>query len=42
MLVAIERETAASSEVLVRVREGRSDYHRELAAEILTRIVANR
>jgi hypothetical protein len=42
VLVAIERETNASSEVFVRVREGRADYNRELAGEILARIVAKR
>jgi hypothetical protein len=40
--VSIERETNASSEVFVRVREGRADYNRELAGEILSRIVAKR
>lgn len=42
VLVSIERETNASSEVSVRVREGRADYNRELAGEILSRIVAKR
>jgi hypothetical protein len=42
VLVSIERETNASSEVFVRVREGRADYNRELAGEILSRIVAKR
>ena len=42
VVVAIERETGASSEVFVRVREGRADYNRELAGEILARIVAKR
>ena len=42
VLVAIERETGASSEVFVRVREGRAEYDRELAGEILARIVAKR
>jgi hypothetical protein len=42
VLVSIERETNASSEVFVRVREGRADYNRELAGEILARIVAKR
>lgn len=42
VVVSIERETNASSEVFVRVREGRADYNRELAGEILSRIVAKR
>ncbi|CAA9366546.1 MAG: hypothetical protein AVDCRST_MAG89-4145 [uncultured Gemmatimonadetes bacterium] len=42
VLVSIERETNASSEVFVQVREGRADYNRELAGEILSRIVAKR
>ena len=42
VMVSIERETNASSEVFVRVREGRADYNRELAGEILSRIVAKR
>lgn len=42
VLVGIERETNASSEVFVRVRQGAAAYNRELAAEILSRIVAKR
>jgi hypothetical protein len=42
VVVSIERETNASSEVFVQVREGRADYNRELAGEILSRIVAKR
>lgn len=40
--VEIERQTATTSEVMVTAREGTLDYDREMARDILSRIMARR